>query len=74
VVLCGHDRVCEASGVVEVVGRGEVADSMGKADVALIALRKPLLDVTVHGPLASRWDGTSCRRASICGRRAPGSG
>jgi sugar (pentulose or hexulose) kinase len=47
VVVCGHDHVCGAFGA-GVVEPGEVADSMGTAEGALIALREPLLDETVY--------------------------
>lgn len=47
VVVCGHDHVCGAFGA-GVVQSGEVADSMGTAEGALITIREPLLDNTVY--------------------------
>ncbi len=47
VVVCGHDHVCGAFGA-GVVEPGEVADSMGTAEGALITLREPILDDTVY--------------------------
>lgn len=47
VVVCGHDHVCGAFGA-GVVEPGEVADSIGTAEGALISLREPLLDETVY--------------------------
>jgi sugar (pentulose or hexulose) kinase len=47
VSVCGHDHVCGAFGA-GVVEPGEVADSMGTAEGALITLREPLLDETVY--------------------------
>jgi sugar (pentulose or hexulose) kinase len=47
VVVCGHDHVCGAFGA-GVVEPGEVADSMGTAEGATIALREPLLNETVY--------------------------
>ncbi len=47
VVVCGHDDVCGAFGA-GVDKLGEVADSMGTAEGALITLREPLLDETVY--------------------------
>jgi len=47
VVVCGHDHVCGAFGA-GVVEPGEVSDSMGTAEGALITLCEPLLDDTVY--------------------------
>jgi sugar (pentulose or hexulose) kinase len=47
VSVCGHDHVCGAFGA-GVVDTGEVADSIGTAEGALITLREPLLDATVY--------------------------
>jgi xylulokinase len=47
VVVCGHDHVCGAFGA-GVIEPGEVADSMGTAEGALIMLREPLFDATVY--------------------------
>lgn len=47
VVVCGHDHVCGAFGA-GVVETGEVADSMGTAEAALITLREPPLNETGH--------------------------
>lgn len=45
VVVCGHDHVCGAFGA-GVVKPGEVVDSMGTAEAALITLHEPLLNET----------------------------
>ncbi len=45
VVVCGHDHVCGAFGA-GAVEPGEVVDSMGTAEAALITLPEPLLDET----------------------------
>jgi sugar (pentulose or hexulose) kinase len=47
VVVCGHDHVCGAFGA-RAVETGEVADSMGTAEGALITLYEPLLNETVY--------------------------
>jgi xylulokinase len=44
-VVCGHDHVCGAFGA-GVVEPGEVVDSIGTAEAALITLREPLLNKT----------------------------
>jgi xylulokinase len=55
VVVCGHDHVCGAFGA-GVTEPGEVVDSMGTAEAALITLREPLLNETVYnlGPSLGR--------------------
>lgn len=45
VVVCGHDHVCGAFGA-GAVEAGEIADSMGTAEAALITFREPPLDET----------------------------
>lgn len=45
VVVCGHDHVCGAFGA-GAVEPGEIVDSIGTAESALIAVRKPPLDET----------------------------
>lgn len=45
VVVCGHDHVCGAFGA-GAVKPGEVVDSIGTAEAALITLPEPLLDET----------------------------
>jgi xylulokinase len=45
VVVCGHDHVCGALGA-GVVEPGEVVDSIGTAEAALITLREALLNET----------------------------
>jgi xylulokinase len=45
VVVCGHDHVCGAFGA-GVVEPGEVVDSIGTAEAALITFREPLLNRT----------------------------
>lgn len=45
VVVCGHDHVCGAFGT-GAVEAGEIVDSMGTAEAALITFRQPPLDET----------------------------
>lgn len=45
VMVCGHDHVCGAFGA-GVVEAGEVVDSIGTAESALITVREPTLDET----------------------------